>query len=93
MKISDFEILTKDKEILVYFYTPSCSICKMLEKELSQIEIDVIKINAEKERKLSKKYGIMSVPMLIYFKNNKNYRKHGYHTHEEIVNWLNKGGD
>lgn len=76
-----------DKGIyLVDFYTEWCGPCKMLSSILEEIDyMDIIKVDAEKFNDLSIKFGIMSVPTLLFFKDGVVMKKEiGYRTPEEI---------
>ncbi len=71
---------------LVDFYTEWCGPCKMLSSILEEIDyMDIIKVDAEKFNDLSIKFGIMSVPTLLFFKDGVVMKKEiGYRTPEEI---------
>lgn len=71
---------------LVDFYTEWCGPCKMLSSILEEIDyMDIIKVDAEKFNDLSMKFGIMSVPTLLFFKDGVVMKKEiGYRTPEEI---------
>lgn len=76
--------------VLVEFYTTWCAPCKMMESELEGVSdvIDIIKIDAEENREMAKKYGIMSVPTLIYFKDGNMDIKKGFMNKEDILKWI-----
>lgn len=87
----DFDELISEGDVLVIFYMDSCAPCKMLENELESIndKIKIIRVNADKNRGLCKKYGVMSVPAMIYFNNGSEVKtKNGYMTSDDILNWL-----
>lgn len=71
---------------LVDFYTEWCGPCKMLSSILEEIDyMDIIKVDAEKFNDLSIKFGVMSVPTLLFFKDGVVMKKEiGYRTPEEI---------
>ena len=70
---SDFDKEIKDKKILVDFYADWCGPCKMqapIIDEISneQTEVKVGKVNIDENPKIAEKFGIMSIPTLIIFK-------------------------
>ena len=90
---NNFENLIKDGDVLVDFFATWCGPCKMLAPELEEIQdkIKIIKIDVDKNPNLCKKYGIMSVPTLIYYKTKDNYIvSNGYMPKENILSWLGK---
>ena len=55
---------------LVDFYTTWCGPCKMLASILEEIDyMNILKVDADKYPNLAKKFGIMSVPTLCFYKN------------------------
>lgn len=71
---------------LVDFYTTWCGPCKMLASILEEIDyMNILKVDADKYPNLAKKFGIMSVPTLCFYKNGLMMQKEiGYRTGEEI---------
>ncbi len=83
----EFYELIKKGRYLVDFYATWCGPCKMIAPTLEEISssIDVLKIDTDEVPELAEKYGIMSIPTLIYFKDGKETTKSvGYVTKEEI---------
>lgn len=80
------------KRFLLVFYTDTCVKCKMMEKDLNDIKgrIQIVKINALDCKDICKKYGIMSVPTLIYFNDNEEDKKQGFMRKDEILKWIDE---
>ncbi len=75
MKFS--EIINSSTPTLVDFYADWCGPCKMMPPILREVKdklgdrIKIIKIDTERNREVSAKYGIRSIPTMILFKNGK----------------------
>jgi len=70
----EVEVLKSDKPVLVDFWATWCGPCQMMGpvlEELSeeQSDIKICKINVDDNGDLAQKYGIMSIPNFILFKN------------------------
>ena len=71
-----FKELINVEKVLVDFYADWCGPCKMLAPILEQIDfVDVIKINVDEHQELAIKYGVMSIPTIIFFKDGQEVRK------------------
>lgn len=91
MIIKEFDNIVKKGNVLTEFYTDWCGKCKMLDIELKKLDISVLKINADENRDICKKYGVMSVPTLIYFKEDGTYNSNsGFITSEDIIDFMKK---
>lgn len=70
----DTEVLTCPQTVLVDFYADWCGPCKMLAPVIDEIaaehpEVKVVKLNVDNAPELASRYGVMSIPMLLVFKN------------------------
>jgi thioredoxin 1 len=71
------EILKSDKPVLIDFWAPWCSPCRMqgpIVEELAQEmagKAIVAKLNVDENQDIAQKYGVMSIPTLIILKNGK----------------------
>lgn len=71
----DFDQILKDNEaVFADFYADWCGPCKMvgpIVEELSTERTDVkfIKVNVDDNPEIAERYGIMSIPTMIVFKN------------------------
>ena len=82
------EVLASKENVLVDFYADWCGPCRMLGPILDEVSKDhkVFKINVDNEMELAQKYGIMSIPCMILFKDGEEQKRIiGIHSKSEIM--------
>ena len=92
LKEENFDEEIKDGLVLVDFYADWCGPCKMMGQVLETMEdINVLKVNTDEFEELSMKYGVMSIPTIILFKDGKEVAKNvGFMAREELEEWINQ---
>lgn len=92
IKTYDKEDLTKLEGLyLVDFYADWCGPCKMLGQVLETLEnINIIKVDVDKEEELAKKYKIMSIPNILIIKDGKIKKQLvGFRSKEDLEREIN----
>ena len=70
----DAEVMNSEIPVLVDFWAVWCGPCQMLAPTIEELaneyegKVKVGKVNVDEQPELAQKYGIMSIPTLIYFK-------------------------
>ncbi|MBQ9786111.1 MAG: thioredoxin [Clostridia bacterium] len=67
------EVLGAESPVLVDFYATWCGPCKMLAPILDEVseesdKVKIVKVDIDENMDIAEKYGIMSIPTLIVFK-------------------------
>ena len=87
-------VLNSAKPVLVDFYADWCGPCKMLTPVIEQIAAEsdayeVYKLNVDEAPEIAARYGVMSIPTLIVFKDGKESGKTiGVQSKQTILNLL-----
>ena len=75
VKTDDFDqqVLQSDQAVLVDFWAEWCGPCHAIAPVLDQIadersDLKVVKLNIDEEPAIAQRYGVMSIPTLILFK-------------------------
>ena len=70
----DSEVLQSDKPVLVDFWAEWCGPCKMLSPTIDALAVEysdkysIGKLNVDHNSDVASKYGIRSIPCLLFFK-------------------------
>lgn len=89
-----FDELIKKPIVLVDFYATWCGPCQLLTPVLEEVEkevnkLEIIKIDVDEFPDIARRFGIMSIPTLIVFKNGKQAKTSlGYISKDEIKKLL-----
>lgn len=73
-EVTNFDVFSKG-DVLVDFYTSSCAPCKALNPILEELSkefstLRIAKVDVTENPEVSQQFGIMSVPTVIFMRNN-----------------------
>ena len=85
------EVLKNEKLVIIDFFATWCGPCQMIAPVLIELdkkyadEIEIYKVNVDENQDSAIRYGVSSVPTLIFFKNGEEIeRQVGFMDEEEL---------
>jgi thioredoxin 1 len=91
---SNFEEHTSKGVVLVDFFASWCGPCKMIGPVLEEMakerdDFNIVKVDVDENQDLAMKYGVMSIPTLVIFKDGKLVsQKLGFMPKELLLKWI-----
>lgn len=91
------EVLNSDSPVLVDFWASWCGPCRMVAPVLEEVardyegKVKVVKVNVDENTETASRYGIMSIPTMMLFKNGEPVETIiGFRKKEELSNIIDK---
>ena len=90
------EVINSDKPVLVDFWASWCGPCRMVSPIVDEIaeetdSVKVCKLNVDEQQSIAERYGVMSIPTLILFKNGEPVKTSvGARPKSEILAFINE---
>ena len=92
----DAEVLKSTQPVVVDFWAEWCGPCKMIAPALEELagsmngKVKIVKLNVDENPATAAKYGIMSIPTLMLFKNGElASRQVGAAPKQKLEQWIN----
>lgn len=91
------EVLNSKTPVLVHFWAPWCSICRLIEPSLNQLltewhgQLSLVSVNADENLRLASGYRITTLPTVLLFQGGEVlHRLDSYQKREELRSILQK---
>jgi len=80
---------------VVDFYATWCGPCKMFgpvfEEVSKEMDINFIKLDVDNSPDIARKYGVMTIPTIILFKNGEEVKRNtGFMSKTDLLNFINE---
>ncbi len=96
IKSNEFDEVLQNNIVLVDFFAKWCGPCKMLSPIVDELsnemqDIVFVKVDIDESVDLANKFGILSIPTLLIFKNGKlNGKEVGFLSKSDLIRFINE---
>lgn len=93
----DFDEEIKSGRVIVDFFATWCMPCKMMGQIFERMEdnldsdVKIVKVDVDESETVSRKFGVLSIPTLVFFKDGEMFEKHvGLMQEDQVLDILEK---